>query len=196
VNAFTQSLIYPQLIGICPRTSPEANAGRNFTQEIRRDDPTHRRLSQPEGGHYVIAVNFPEQVTAQHSHILFRTLAYVLTLEQPFLSLDFSRMRSVDTVGLDVLLGCLEETVRRDGAIQINGVSPEAAVIFEITGIDRILSTAGVRMSSTRGGEAAQLQSGRLPLDGTDSHDQGCVKPWPLVDSRAPIPGKAERKAA
>jgi anti-anti-sigma factor len=192
VNAFTQSLIYPQLIGVCPRTPPEANAGRDLTQEIRRDNPAHRRLSQPEGGHYVIAVNFPEQVTAQHSHILFRTLAYVLTLEQPFLSLDFSRMRSVDTLGLDVLLGCLEETVRRDGAIQINGVSPEAAVIFEITGLDRILSTADVRISSTRGEEAAQLQSVRLPLDGADGYDQGRVRPWPLVDSRALTPGKAK----
>jgi anti-anti-sigma regulatory factor len=41
---------------------------------------------------------------------------------------------------LDLLLECLHETVRRDGTIQLRGVSPEAATVLELTGMDQILS--------------------------------------------------------
>jgi anti-anti-sigma factor len=97
--------------------------------------PLGRRINAP----CVVLVNLPEQVTAKQVRILVRDLREQLNVDQPCVVLDLSDVKEMDTAGLDLLLECLNETVRRDGTIQVRGISPEAATILELTGMDEIL---------------------------------------------------------
>lgn len=87
----------------------------------------------------IVLVNLPQQVTAKQARSLIRDLRDQLNVDQPCVVLDLSDVKEMDTAGLDLLLECLNETVRRDGTIQVRGISPEAATILELTGMDEIL---------------------------------------------------------
>lgn len=86
-----------------------------------------------------VVVNLPEQVTAKQTRTLMRDLREQLNVDQPCVVLDLSEVRQMDTAGLDLLLECLQQTVRRDGTIRVRGISPEAATVLELTGVDQIL---------------------------------------------------------
>jgi anti-anti-sigma factor len=86
-----------------------------------------------------VVVNLPEQVTAKESRTLIRDFRDQLTNDQPVVILDMSEVKEMDTAGLDLLLECLKETVRRDGIIRVRGISPEAATILELTGMDHVV---------------------------------------------------------
>jgi len=86
-----------------------------------------------------IVVNLPEKVTAQNARTLLRDLRTQLSVDQPSVLLDLSDVMELDSTGLDLLLECLHETVIRDGTIQLRGLSPEAATVLELTGMDQVL---------------------------------------------------------
>jgi anti-anti-sigma factor len=86
-----------------------------------------------------VVVNLPEQVTAQHAQALIRDLRAQLNVDQPYVLLDLSDVTELDSRGVDLLLECLHETVTRDGTIRLRGISPEAATVLEITGMDQVL---------------------------------------------------------
>lgn len=106
------------------------------TAEVNLRKPSHKAETRNSS---LVVVNLPEQVTARQSRALIRDLRDQLTGDQPTVLLDLSDVKEMDTAGLDLLLECLRETVRRDGTIQIRGLSPEAATVLELTGMDEIL---------------------------------------------------------
>jgi len=86
-----------------------------------------------------VIVNLPEKVTAHGARTLIRDLRAQLNVDQPYVLLDLSDVKELDSTGLDLLLECLHETVTRDGTIQLRGLSPEAATVLELTGMDEVL---------------------------------------------------------
>jgi anti-anti-sigma factor len=86
-----------------------------------------------------VIVNLPEKVTAQNARSLIRDLRTQLNVDQPYVLLDLSDVKELDSSGLDLLLECLHETVTRDGTIRLRGISPEAATVLELTGMDQVL---------------------------------------------------------
>ncbi len=86
-----------------------------------------------------IVVNLPEQTTAKQARALCRDLkARLINVDQPHVILDLSDVKELDTAGLDLLLECLNQAVRRDGMVEVRSISPEAATILELTGMDQI----------------------------------------------------------
>jgi anti-anti-sigma factor len=51
---------------------------------------------------------------------------------------DLSRVRQIDSAGLEGLLDCMELVAKNDGALQLGNISPEAATILELTQMDRL----------------------------------------------------------
>jgi anti-anti-sigma factor len=88
----------------------------------------------------MIVVNLPEQVVASETRILVRDLRDQLTADSPCVLLDMSDVKEMDQTGFDLLLECLAETVRRDGTVRVRGISPEAATMLELTGMDELLN--------------------------------------------------------
>lgn len=89
-----------------------------------------------------VVVNLPGKVTAREVRRLMRDLKAELAVDQPCVVLDMRDVKEMDTAGLDLLLRCVAETIRRDGTIHLRGISPEAATVLELTGMDQILGLA------------------------------------------------------
>jgi anti-anti-sigma factor len=107
-------------------------AQSNITDRVSKPN---RNASSP-----TFVVNLPKNFTAREVAELTRDFKLDLATDQPWIILDLSEVKEMDTAGLDLLVHWLEETLRRDGTVSLRGISPEAATILELTGVDRVLS--------------------------------------------------------
>jgi anti-anti-sigma factor len=87
-----------------------------------------------------VIVRLPETFGAKEARKLKRELKDKITPASPNLIADLSRVKKIDLKGMEALLGCLEEVALRDGALQIGGVSPQAATLLELTRLDQLFA--------------------------------------------------------
>jgi anti-anti-sigma regulatory factor len=85
-----------------------------------------------------IMINLPECFGAKEARKLGRELKRKITTGTPCVVVDLSRVKKIDVRGLEGLLACMQEIARHDGALQLGGISPEAAIILELTRMDRL----------------------------------------------------------
>lgn len=85
-----------------------------------------------------IIVNLPETFNAAGARRLKIELKKKLNHGTPRVVIDLSRVKNIDLRGLDALLNCMDEIARRDGALQLGELSPEAAAVLELTRMDKI----------------------------------------------------------
>jgi anti-sigma B factor antagonist len=86
----------------------------------------------------VVVEKLPESVSVNEAQQLFRKLARLLTGDRPCLVFDFSDVRQLDSAGIEVLLRCMEEAMKRNGDVKLAAVTPQAAVILQLTRVDRL----------------------------------------------------------
>jgi anti-anti-sigma factor len=84
-----------------------------------------------------VVMKLPHRVDAREARNLLRELKE-LPVEEPCVVIDLSAVRYMDSAALDVLLGCMVEVARRDGAMRLGGISPEAATVLELTRMDQV----------------------------------------------------------
>jgi anti-sigma B factor antagonist len=89
-------------------------------------------------GKPVVVKQLPETVSAQQSQAFYRELEPVLEADRPRLVFDFSNVRSFDSAGVELLLRCMEEAMKRNGDLKLAALSPQLAVILEMTRVDRL----------------------------------------------------------
>jgi len=61
-----------------------------------------------------------------------------LSSDRPQLVFDMSQVRHIDAGGVDVLLQCMREAIKHDGDLKLASVSPQAAVVLELTRTGRL----------------------------------------------------------
>jgi len=61
-----------------------------------------------------------------------------LNSDRPQLVFDLSRVQHIDAGGIDVLLQCMREVIKHDGDLKLASVSPQAAVVLELTRTGRL----------------------------------------------------------
>ncbi len=86
-----------------------------------------------------VVMKLPHRVDAREARNLLRELKE-LPIEEPCVVVDLSAVRHMDSAALDVLLGCMVEVARRDGAMRLGGISPEAATVLELTRMDQVFA--------------------------------------------------------
>jgi anti-sigma B factor antagonist len=86
----------------------------------------------------VVLKHLPEKVNARQAREFVREMHPVLTSDRPQIVFDLSKVRYLDAAGVDMLLHCMAEVMKRDGDLKLSAVSPEAAVILEMTRTDRL----------------------------------------------------------
>jgi anti-sigma B factor antagonist len=86
----------------------------------------------------IVVKKLPENVTAGYTKELFDDVVQLLHEDRPNLVLDFSQVARMDSAGIDVLLRCTEEAMKRNGDIKLAAVSPEVAAILELTRVHRL----------------------------------------------------------
>jgi anti-anti-sigma regulatory factor len=80
-----------------------------------------------------IMIKLPEIFGAKEAKKLWREVSGKITSEEPCVVVDLSRVKQIDLAGVEGLLQCMEEIAKKDGAIQLRGISPEAATMLELT---------------------------------------------------------------
>lgn len=86
----------------------------------------------------VVVKQLPESVGLNQSREFFREVAPLLDGDGPSVVFDFSEVRQLDSSGIEMLLRCMEEAMKRNGDVKLAAVSPQVAVILELTRVDRL----------------------------------------------------------
>ena len=80
----------------------------------------------------------PEKFSVEQGRVFFRDVEACLKADRPRLVLDCSKVRQLDSAGIQVLLHCLEEALKRNGDVKLAAVPRAAAVILELTKVDSL----------------------------------------------------------
>ncbi len=83
-------------------------------------------------------MQMPEQLALGEVPSFKQELAPLLESHRPRIVLDCSQVRYIDSAGIEMLLHCLEEAMKRDGDLKLADVSKEAQVILELMRVDRV----------------------------------------------------------
>jgi anti-sigma B factor antagonist len=86
----------------------------------------------------VVVMQLPEQVNLSNARAFLQELDPLLETHRPRIVLDCSQVRYIDGAGVEMLLHCLEETMKRDGDLKLAAVSLESEVILEFMRVDRM----------------------------------------------------------
>ena len=85
----------------------------------------------------VVVKRVPESLNQRQARLFWQEVEPALTADRPQVVFDLSQVRQMDAAGVDLLLKCMGEVMKRDGDLKLAAVSPEAAVILEMTRTDR-----------------------------------------------------------
>lgn len=129
-------------------------------------------LSRP-----VVVKRMPEKVNQREARKFLADVQPFLNADRPQLVFDLSTVRQLDAAGVEMLLHCVSEVMKRDGDLKLASLSPQAAMVLELTRTDRLFE---IYETST---EAARSFSGFLP---------NAMRPIPLFQQ----PTTTERLAA
>ncbi|HET9407810.1 MAG TPA: STAS domain-containing protein [Candidatus Sulfotelmatobacter sp.] len=86
----------------------------------------------------VIVMQLSEQLTQTEVSSFLAELAPLLQNDRPRVVLECSEVRQLDSAGVEMLLHCTEEAMKRDGDLKLAALSPACATILELTRVDRL----------------------------------------------------------
>jgi len=89
-------------------------------------------------GKPVVVKRLPETLGAQQAQVFYRELEPALESDRPRLVFDFTRVLHFDSAGVELLLRCMEEAMKRNGDVKLAALSPQIAVLLEMTRVDRL----------------------------------------------------------
>lgn len=105
----------------------------------------------------VVVKRMPEKLNQREARKFLQDVKPFLTADRPQLVFDFSQVKQLDAAGVEMLLHCVSEVMKRDGDLKLASLSRQAAMVLELTRTDRLFE---IYDSST---EAARSFSGFLP---------------------------------
>ena len=105
----------------------------------------------------VVVKRMPEKVNRPEARKFFQDVQPFLKADRPQLVFDLSLVKQLDAAGVEMLLNCVSEVMKRDGDLKLASLSPQAAMVLELTRTGRMFE---IYHSST---EAARSFSGFLP---------------------------------
>ncbi len=89
-------------------------------------------------GNPVVVKQLPETLDVEHAELFLRDLAPHFEKDHPRLVFDFSAVRRLDSAGVELLLRCMEEAMKRNGDLKLAAIPAHSAVILEMTRVDRL----------------------------------------------------------
>lgn len=86
----------------------------------------------------VIVMLVPERFYKSETSDFRQELKTMLHSERPRIVLDCSGIKHIDSSGVEMLLDCMDEAMKRDGDVKLAAVAPGSAVILELMKVDRL----------------------------------------------------------
>jgi anti-sigma B factor antagonist len=86
----------------------------------------------------VVVKRMPERMDLPNSRRFLSEVQPLLNADRPQVVFDLSGVRRLDAAGVETLLQCMNLAMRRDGDVKLAALSPESAVVLELTRADRL----------------------------------------------------------
>jgi len=86
----------------------------------------------------VIVMELPETLNHAEGERFLGELEPLLEVHRPRIVLDCSQVQHMDSAGIETLLYCMQEAMKRDGDLKLAAVSPASATIMELMRVDRL----------------------------------------------------------
>jgi anti-sigma B factor antagonist len=83
-------------------------------------------------------MELPEKLNHVEAKTFLNELQPLLEMDHPSIVLDCSQIKHMDSAGVEMLLYCLEQAMKRDGDLKLAAVSSASAVIMELMRVDRL----------------------------------------------------------
>src|SRR2546430_17590004 len=88
-----------------------------------------------------MVIKLPEHVSAKEARTFMRALQPELRRDRPRVVVDMSAVKDMDTAALDMLLECMSQVARRDGAVKLAGICSQAGSVLAFTRMGQIFDT-------------------------------------------------------
>lgn len=105
----------------------------------------------------VLVKRMPSIMDLRHSRDFLRQVQPLLEKDRPQIVFDLSQVERLDAAGVEVLMHCMSQVMRRDGDVKLAAISDPAAIVLEMTRTDRLFE---IYRTST---DAVRSFSGFLP---------------------------------
>jgi anti-sigma B factor antagonist len=86
----------------------------------------------------VVVKQLPAQLKSGQAQEFLREVTPLITGDRPCVVFDFSQVTQIDSAGVDMLLHCMEQAMKRNGDLKLAAIPPASAVILELTRVDRL----------------------------------------------------------
>jgi len=86
----------------------------------------------------VIVMELPEKLNYTEGKSFLSEFQPLLEIDRPRVVLDCSQLQQIDSSGIEILLHCMDEAMKRDGDLKLAAVSPASAAILELMRVDRL----------------------------------------------------------
>src|SRR3954447_10563593 len=86
----------------------------------------------------VLVKRVPEHMNQREAQKFFADVRPLLNADRPQLVFDLSQVRQLDVAGIEVLLQCMSQVMKRDGDLKLASLSEHAAIVLELTRTDRL----------------------------------------------------------
>ena len=86
----------------------------------------------------VVVKRMPERLNLRAARQFEQEVQPFLLSDRPQIVFDLSQVRRLDAAGVDMLLRCMTQAMRRDGDVKLAALSEQAAAILELTRTDRL----------------------------------------------------------
>jgi anti-sigma B factor antagonist len=98
----------------------------------------------------VLIMEVPSVLDDLHGQVFLQELRPLLESERPYVVFDCSQLQHIDSAGIEVLLQCIEEAMKRDGDVKLAAVLPGCAAILELMRVDRVFETFNTTQEAVR----------------------------------------------
>jgi anti-anti-sigma factor len=96
------------------------------------------RMDEMISGRPVVVKQLPKKLSVEQGRMFFLEVEPCLMGDRPRMVLDCSELRQLDSAGIQVLLHCLEEAMKRNGDVKLAAIPRAAAEILALTGVDQL----------------------------------------------------------
>jgi anti-sigma B factor antagonist len=107
----------------------------------------------------VLVMQVPEELNVGAVSKFVQEVKPLLEANRPRMVLDCSQIRTMDSAGVEALLQCLEEALKRDGDLKLASLSPQAEVILELMRVARVFETFSTCELAVRSFNAVSVEA-------------------------------------
>jgi anti-sigma B factor antagonist len=112
----------------------------------------------------VIVMEVPQTLNHKEGQAFLFELEPLLEADRPRIVLDCSELKYVDSAGIEVLLQCIEQAMKRDGDVKLAAVSPASAAIMELMRVDRLFEIFDTAEEATQSFHSVTMPEGPQTL--------------------------------